>query len=138
MSHENTSSLVWWPRRWRCRQPAARPAPVAPRHRVTTAPWRRRLTPAAVETSAQGHRRARYQVQSGARLHEVAPERVSWAKASVSPATPRGISSSTPAPSRRAMFEFDQNGNYVREIGKDSTATCSVMACASMPRTTSG
>ena len=35
-------------------------------------------------------------------------------------------------------FEFDQNGNYVREIGKDSTGTCSVMACASMPRTTSG
>ena len=35
-------------------------------------------------------------------------------------------------------FEFDQNGNFVREIGKDSTASCSVTAYASMPRTTSG
>ena len=39
---------------------------------------------------------------------------------------------------RTRLFEFDQNGNFVREIGEGSTALCSLTRCGSIRRTISG
>ena len=36
------------------------------------------------------------------------------------------------------LFEFDQNGNFLKEIGKGTTVSSSPIRCASMPRTISG
>ena len=36
------------------------------------------------------------------------------------------------------LFQFDRAGKFVREIGKDSTDSCSPSRCASIRRTTSG
>ena len=87
----------------------------------------RQTDAATAGTQAQGHRRARYQVRSGARLHEAAPERVSGRRHRIARNSKGHIFVNTCAQQTKT-FEFDEKGNYVREIGKELYGTCSVTA----------
>ena len=74
--------------------------------------WRRPVTP------AQGHRRARYQGRSGANFMKLPPNVYMGEGIGVATNSKGHIFVNTCAQQTR-NFEFDQNGNYVREIGKD-------------------
>ena len=76
----------------------------------------RRSGPRAAE--GQGAERAGDSLHLGAELPEAAAGRVSGRSRSAWRPTPRATSSSIHRSANTRLFEFDQNGNFLKEIGK--------------------
>ena len=90
------------------------------------------------ETQGQGRQRARYPVRSGAQLLQDAPEHVYGRRHRCRRKLQGAYLHSDLHGAERVCSNSTRTATTCGRLGRTSMATCIVMACASIPRTTSG